>query len=443
MDWRELYKQKVISASEAGEKIKNGYRVVIGHAAGEPRAVIDAMVRDSDKFSNIEIVHMIGMGTGEYVKKEKEFNFKHNSLFAGPSTRNAIADGRADFTPCFFSEIPKLFREEYLKVNVAIIQISIPDEHGFCSFGVSNDYTKPAAECADIVIAEINPNMPRTLGDSFIHVRDIDYIVEVNYPLMEMKPSEIGKVEKAIGKNCAELIEDGSTLQLGIGSIPDAVLLFLKDKKDLGIHSEMISDGVLELVESGVINNKKKTLHKDKMVASFFMGTKKFYNFIDNNPMIEMHPVDYVNDPYIIGKNDNMVSINSCIQIDLMGQVAAESMGLKQFSGVGGQVDFVRGANISSGGKSIIAMPSTAAKGTISRIVTFLEEGTAVTTSRNDVHYVVTEYGIAGLKGKSLKERARALINIAHPNFRAQLIKEWEKRFNKQFNYFIYHKIHK
>ena len=443
MDWRELYKEKVISASEAAEKIKNGHRVVIGHAAGEPKAVIDAMVRDSDKFSNIEIVHMIGMGTGGYVKEEKEFNFRHNSLFAGSSTRNAIADGRADFTPCFFSEIPKLFREEYLKVNVAIIQISTPDEHGFCSFGVSNDYTKPAAECADIVIAEINPNMPRTLGDSFIHVKDIDYIVEVNYPLIEIKPSEIGEVEKAIGKNCAELIEDGSTLQLGIGSIPDAVLLFLKDKKDLGIHSEMISDGVLELIESGVINNKKKTLHKDKMVVSFFMGTKKFYNFIDNNPMIEMHPVDYVNDPYIIGKNDNMVSINSCIQIDLMGQVAAESMGLKQFSGVGGQVDFVRGANISSGGKSIIAMPSTAAKGTISRIVPFLEEGTAVTTSRNDVHYVITEYGIAGLKGKSLKERARALINIAHPNFRAQLIKEWEKRFNKQFDYFIYHKIHK
>ncbi len=443
MDWRELYKEKVISASEAAEKIKNGYRVVIGHAAGEPKAVIDAMVRDSDKFSNIEIVHMIGMGTGGYVKEEKEFNFKHNSLFAGSSTRNAIADGRADFTPCFFSEIPKLFREEYLKVNVAIIQISTPDEHGFCSFGVSNDYTKPAAECADIVIAEINPNMPRTLGDSFIHVKDIDYIVEVNYPLIEIKPSEIGEVEKAIGKNCAGLIEDGSTLQLGIGSIPDAVLLFLKDKKDLGIHSEMISDGVLELIESGVINNKKKTLHKDKMVVSFFMGTKKFYNFIDNNPMIEMHPVDYVNDPYIIGKNDNMVSINSCIQIDLMGQVAAESMGLKQFSGVGGQVDFVRGANISSGGKSIIAMPSTAAKGTISRIVPFLEEGTAVTTSRNDVHYIITEYGIAGLKGKSLKERARALINIAHPNFRAQLIKEWEKRFNKQFDYFIYHKIHK
>ncbi|WP_291582563.1 acetyl-CoA hydrolase/transferase family protein [Clostridium sp. UBA6640] len=443
MDWRELYKEKVVSASEAADKIKNGYRVVIGHAAGEPKEVIDAMVRDSDKFSNIEIVHMIGMGTGGYVKEEKEFNFKHNSLFAGSSTRDAIADGRADFTPCFFSEIPKLFREEYLKVNVAIIQISIPDEHGFCSFGVSNDYTKPAAECADIVIAEINPNMPRTLGDSFIHVKDIDYIVEVNYPLIEIKPSKIGEVEKAIGKNCAELIEDGSTLQLGIGSIPDAVLLFLKDKKDLGIHSEMISDGVLELVESGVINNKKKTLHKDKMIVTFFMGTKKFYNFIDNNPMIEMHPVDYVNDPYIIGKNDNMVSINSCIQIDLMGQVAAESMGLKQFSGVGGQVDFVRGANISSGGKSIIAMPSTAAKGTISRIVPFLEEGTAVTTSRNDVHYVITEYGIAGLKGKSLKERARALINIAHPNFRAQLIKEWEKRFNKQFDYFIYHKIHK
>lgn len=443
MDWRELYKERVVAAEQAAEKIKDGNRVVVGHAAGEPRAVIEALVKNSDAHSNVEIVHMIGMGQGEYTKEGMESNFRHNSLFAGPSTRKAITDGRADFTPCFFAEIPRLFREGYLKVDVAIIQVSPPDNHGFCSFGISNDYTKPAAECAGIVIAEVNPNMPRTLGDSFIHVSELDYIVEVNYPLIELKAGEIGEVEKAIGKNCAELIEDGATLQLGIGSIPDAVLLFLKHKKDLGIHSEMISDGVVELMEMGVITNKRKSLHVNKMIVTFLMGSKKLYDFVNDNPLVEMHSVDYVNDPYIIGKNDNMVSINSCIQIDLMGQVAADSIGVKQFSGVGGQVDFIRGANLSRGGKSIIAMPSTAAKETLSRIVPFLDKGAAVTTSRNDIHYVVTEYGIAELKGKSLKERARALINIAHPKFRGELIEEWERRFNSKFDYFIYYKVHK
>jgi 4-hydroxybutyrate CoA-transferase len=443
MEWRAVYRKKLVSAEDVVKKIKDGSRIVTGHAAGEPKTVIGALVENSDKYSNIEIVHMIGMGESDYVKEENVLSFRHNSLFAGPSTRKAIADGRADFTPCFFSEVPKLFREEYLKVDVAIIQVSPPDEHGFCSFGISVDYTKPVSECAKIIIAEVNPNMPRTLGNSFIHVNDIDYIVEVNYPIMKIEAASIGDVEREIGKNCAELIDDGSTLQLGIGSIPDAVLLFLKDKKDLGIHSEMISDGVLDLVDRGVITNKRKTLHQDKIIVTFLMGTKKLYDFVNDNPMIEMHPVDYVNDPCIIGKNDNMVCINSCLQIDLMGQVAAESIGIKQFSGVGGQVDFVRGASMSKGGKSIIAMPSTASKETISRIVPVLTEGTSVTTSRNDIHYVVTEYGIAELKGKTLKERARALINIAHPKFRNQLIEEWEKRFNKKFDYFIYYRIHK
>ncbi len=443
MDWKQLYKEKIVSADKAAEKIKNNTRVVIGHAAGEPKEVINAMVSNSHKYSNVEIVHMVGMGQGAYVKKENQCSFRHNAFFTGPATREAIAEGRADFTPCFFSEIPKLFREEYLKVDVAIIQVSMPDEYGFCSFGISNDYTKPAAECANIVIAEVNINMPRTFGDSFIHVKDIDYIVEVNYDLIEIKPGIPGEIEKAIGRNCAEVIEDGSTLQLGIGTIPDAVLLFLNYKKDLGIHSEMISDGVIDLVQSGVINNKKKTLHKDKIIVSFLMGTKKVYDFANNNPMIETYSVDYVNDPYIISKNNNMVSINSCIEIDLMGQVAAESIGIKQFSGVGGQVDFIRGANMSRGGKSIIAMPSTAANGKVSRIVPFLQKGTAITTSRNDIHYVATEYGIAGLKGKSLRERARALINIAHPLFRPELIEEWERRFNDKFDYFIYYKVHK
>ena len=442
MDWRGLYKQKLVSADEAASKIESSKRIVLGHAAGEPKAVINAMVKNKEYYSNIEIVHLVGLGPGDYVKEEMTAHFRHNSLFAGSSTRKAIEEGLADYTPCFFSEVPRMFRDEYLKVDVAIIQVSPPDENGYCSFGISDDYTKPAAECAHLVIAEVNPNMPRTLGDSFIHISDIDYVVEVDYPLIEIPQSSIGDVEKAIGKNCAELIEDGATLQLGIGSIPDAVLLFLKDKKDLGIHSEMISDGVLDLIENGVITNKRKNIHKNTMIVTFAMGSRRLYDFLNNNPMVAMYPVDYVNNPYVIGKNDNMISINSCLQVDLMGQVVAESMGVKQFSGVGGQVDFIRGANLSKGGRSIIAMPSTAAKGTISRIVPFLEPGTAVTTSRNDVHYVITEYGIAELKGKTLKERARALINIAHPRFRDDLIKEWEKRFHKKFDYFIYYKIH-
>ncbi|WP_250673987.1 acetyl-CoA hydrolase/transferase C-terminal domain-containing protein [Paraclostridium ghonii] len=434
MDWKTLYKEKLVSAGDAAQKIKSGNRIVTGHATGEPQKVIEAMVNESERYSNVEIVHMIGMGPGEYVKKDKEFNFKHNALFVGSSTREAVAEGRADFTPCHFSEVPRLFKEEYLKVDVAIIQVSPPDNNGYCSFGISNDYTKPAAECAKLVIAEVNPKMPRTLGDSFIHIKDIDYIVEVDYDIIELKPSRIGEIEKAIGENCAKLIEDGSTLQLGIGAIPDAVLLFLKDKKDLGIHSEMISDGVVELVEAGVITNKRKNLHKNKMIVTFLMGTQKLYDFVNDNPMVETFPVDYVNNPTVIGLNDNMISINSCIQIDLMGQIASESIGIKQFSGVGGQVDFIRGANMSKGGKSIIAIPSTASRGKVSRIVPFLDNGAAVTTSRNDVHYVATEYGIAELRGKSLKERARALINIAHPNFREELIKEWENRFNKKFD---------
>lgn len=443
MKWQDIYKEKIVTAKEAAEKILSGDRVVIGHAVGEPKLVIDSMVENKENYGDVEIVHMVGMGKGGYAKEEMTHHFRHNSFFAGASTREAINSGRGDFTPCFFSEIPRLFREEYLKVDVAIIQVSEPDEHGFCSYGVSNDYTKVAAECADRIIAEVNKNMPRVLGDNFIHIRDIDYVIEADYPVMELKKGKIGEVENEIGKNCAAIIEDGSTLQLGIGAIPDAVLLNLKDKKDLGIHSEMISDGVVELVEAGVINNKNKTIHKNKIVATFLMGTKRLYDFANNNPMIDMYSVDYVNDPCVISQNEKMISINSCIQIDLMGQIASESIGLNQFSGVGGQVDFIRGANRSKGGKSIIALPSTASGGKISRIVPFLDNGATVTTSRADVHYVVTEYGIAELRGKTLKERARALINIAHPKFRGDLIKEWERRFNSKFDYFIYYKIHK
>lgn len=433
VSWKEVYNSKLVSAKEAVSKIKSGDRLVTGHAVGEPSILIDEMVANKESYENVEIVHMVAMGKAEYAQPGMEKYFKHNSIFVGGTTRDAVSSGRGDFTPCFFSEVPKMFKQGYLPVDVALIQVSTPDEHGYCSFGVSNDYTKPAAESAKTIIAEVNDQMPRTMGDSFIHVSEIDYMVEVSHPVIELKPPKISDVEKAIGENCAALIEDGSTLQLGIGAIPDAVLLFLKDKKDLGIHSEMISDGVVELVEAGVITNKQKTIHPGKIVVTFLMGTKRLYDFVNNNPMVEMYSVDYVNDPCVIMQNNKMVSINSCVQVDFMGQVASESVGLTQISGVGGQVDFVRGANMCKNGKSIMAMPSTAAKGKVSKIVPLLDEGAAVTTSRNDVDYVVTEYGIAQLKGKTLKDRARALINIAHPNFRPSLIEEFEKRFKAKF----------
>lgn len=433
MEWEDIYKEKLVSAEKAVSKIENHSRVVFSHAVGEPSDLINALVENKENYIGLEIVHMVAMGKGDYVKKGMEKHFRHNALFVGGSTREAVNSGRADYTPCFFYEVPSLFKEKRMRVDVALIQVSEPDEYGYCSFGVSNDYTKPAAESAGLVIAEVNKNMPRTLGDSFIHVSDIDYIVEASHPLIELQPPKLGEVEKAIGKHCASLIEDGSTLQLGIGAIPDAVLMFLKDKKDLGIHSEMISDGVVELVKAGVINNKKKTLHPGKIIVTFLMGTKKLYDFVNNNPMVETYSVDYVNNPLVIMKNDNMVSVNSCVQVDLMGQVCSESVGLKQISGVGGQVDFIRGANLSKGGKAIIAIPSTAAKGKVSRIVPLLDTGAAVTTSRNEVDYIVTEFGAANLKGKTLKNRARSLINIAHPNFKKSLQKEFEARFNCKF----------
>uniref|UniRef100_S0DD97 Putative 4-hydroxybutyrate coenzyme A transferase n=1 Tax=termite gut metagenome TaxID=433724 RepID=S0DD97_9ZZZZ len=308
-----------------------------------------------------------------------------------------------------------------------------PDEHGYCSFGVSVDYTKHSTEVAALVIAQVNKYMPRTLGDCFIHVSDIDIIVEHDAPLIELPPPKITEVEKAIGGNCAKLIKDGDCLQLGIGAIPDAVLLFLKEKRDLGIHSEMFSDGVVELVEVGVINNSKKNFHNGKMLATFLMGTQRLYDFVHNNPTVAMYPATYTNDPFIAGQNDNLVSINSCVQVDLLGQVCSEMVGTTQISAVGGQVDFVRAASISKGGRSIIAMASTAAKGTISKIVPTLDEGAAVTTSRNEVEYVITEYGIANLRYHTVRDRARMLIEIAHPKFREKLIAAFEKRFNAAY----------
>ncbi len=431
MDWKEAYRLKLATADEAVKHIKSGDRVVITHATGEPAILCDAMVKNAKAYEDVEIVHMVSMGKAEYCSPEMSAHFRHNSLFLGSYTRQAIADGRGDYTPVYFSEIPELLKTK-LHPNVVLLQLSPPDEHGFCSYGVSVDYTKPAAECADVLIAQINPQMPRTMG-SYIHINDIDYIVEADTPVIELAPPNIGEVERAIGENIAALVKDGDCLQLGIGAIPDSVLLFLKDKHDLGIHSEMFSDGVVELVEEGVVTNKRKSIHKGKCVATFLMGTRRLYDYVNNNPAVEMLPVDYVNDPRVICQNDNVVSINSCVQVDLMGQVVSTCVGLKQISGVGGQVDFARGANMSRGGRTIMAMPSTARGGTISKIVPLVDEGAAVTTSRYDVNYVVTEHGIAQLKGKTLKERAKELISIAHPDFRSALAEEYENRFHCKY----------
>ncbi|SFM86136.1 acetyl-CoA hydrolase/transferase family protein [Thermodesulforhabdus norvegica] len=427
--WKEEYKKKLKTPDEAVTAIKSGDRVVLAHACGEPQVLVKALVDRAPELEDVEIVHMVAMGKAEYCKPGMEKHFRHNSLFVGATTREAVQQGRADYTPCFFSEIPRLFREGYLPVDVALIQVSPPDRHGFVSLGISVDYTKAAAECAKTVIAQVNPLMPRTYGESFLHISQIDILVEYEEPLIELPRPSIGDVERRIGEFVAELIDDGATLQLGIGAIPDAVLSFLKDKKDLGIHTEMFSDGVVELYEAGVITNMAKSINRGKMVATFLMGTSKLYEFVDSNPAVSMHPVDYTNDPCIIGQHEKMISINSALQVDLLGQVCADTIGFRQYSGVGGQVDFVRGASRSKGGKSIIAMPSTAAKGTVSRIVPFIDKGAAVTTSRNDVHYVVTEYGIAELRGKSVRKRAEVLISVAHPDFRNELRRVWMSNF--------------
>lgn len=431
-DWKKYYREHLTSAEDAVKRIKSGDRVVLAHACGEPSYVIDAMVANAAAYKGVEIVHMVAMGKGEYCRPEYAENFRHNAFFVGGTTRDAVADGRGDFTPCFFYEVPERFRTD-MPVDVAMVMCTPPDENGKCSLGVSVDYTQEAVKQAKIVIAQINKNMPWTGDYSTIDVTDIDCIVEHDAPVIELNPPKIGDVERAIGENCAKLVKDGDTLQLGIGAIPDAVLMFLGDKKDLGIHSEMFSDGVVDLVEKGVINNTKKTLHPGKFIVAFLMGTRKLYDFVDHNPDVELRPVDYVNNPFVIMQNDNLVSINSAVQVDLYGQTASESIGSKQISGIGGQVDFVRGAAGSRGGRSIIAMPSTV-KGKISKIVPLLDEGAPVSTSRNDIDYVVTEYGIAKLKGETNRQRARNLIEIAHPDFRDDLKKVYEQRFHCRYD---------
>ena len=423
MNWLEHYHHKLVSAEEAIQVIQSGQRVFLTGNCSVPQRLLRALCQRAPELHDVEIVQVLTIGDAEYVQPGMEKHLRVNTLFISDNVRAAVNEGRADFTPIFLSEIPGLFRSGQLPLDVALIHVSPPDEHGFCSFGIEVGVTKPAAHCAKIVIAEVNEHMPRTLGDSFIHVSQLDYIVPVSYRLPEVTFGTPGEVQKRIGQYVAELIEDGATLQIGIGGIPDAVLLYLRDKKDLGIDTEMFSDGVIELVEAGIITNERKTLHPGKIIAGFLLGSQRLYDFVDNNPLVELHPTDYVNDPFLIAQNEKMVAINSAIEVDLTGQVCADSIGHRFYSGVGGQIDFIRGAARSKGGKPIIALPSTARNGTISRIVAELKPGAGVTTTRNDVHYVVTEYGVAYLHGKTIRQRVEALINIAHPDFRADLRK--------------------
>ena len=424
-NWQVEYRNKLVSAEEAVKAVNSDDLVIFQHACAEPRSLVEALVKRRD-LHGVRIAHMVPVGPCEYAQPGMERFFWHNAYFVGKPTRQAVNEGRADFTPLFFHELPRVL--ENLAVDVTMIQVSPPNKWGFCSLGISLDYSQAACQSAKIVIAQVNELMPKTYGDTFIHIGDIDWLVESSRPLLEVPPAEITAVEKTIAQYVADLIEDGSTLQLGIGPIPDAVLLALHGKKDLGIHTEMFSDRLVDLVESGVVTGKRKNLNRDKIVCSFVMGTKKLYDFVDDNPMIEFRTVNYTNDPAVIGQHDKFVAINSALEVDLLGQVCADTIGYAQYSAVGGQVDFVRGAARSKGGKAIIALPSSAAGGRISRIVPCLKEGAVVTTSRYDVQYVVTDYGVAHLSAKTNRERAEALIRVAHPDHREYLRANAKKR---------------
>jgi acetyl-CoA hydrolase len=429
MRWNESYRARVTTAEDAVQCIRSGDRVWLHAGCNNPEELVAAMVGRAGELQDVEVAHLLTFGRADHADARYAGSFRHRSLFTGPNARKAVNEGRADYVPVFLGEIPKLIYARQLPIDVAMIHVSPPDEHGFCSYGVGVECTKAAAETARSVVALVNTQMPRSLGDAFIHVSKLTHVVEIDRPVVELPMAgEIGAVARHIGEHIAEMIADGATLQMGIGEIPDAVLLFLKEKKHLGIHTEMFSDGVVELFEAGVITGERKTLHPGKLVSSFVLGTKKTFDFLDNNPFVEFHPSDYVNDPFIISRHDNMVAINSALSVDLTGQVNSDSIGTSIYSGFGGQVDFIRGASRSKGGKPVIALPATAKDDSVSRIVDMLAPGAGVVTSRADVHYVVTEYGVASLFGRSLRERALALINIAHPKFRDGLKAAAKKR---------------
>lgn len=427
--WRKTYCEKLKSAEKAVSTLKNGDRIFIGSGASKPQKLIQALIRRGDELLDTEIIHILTLGIAPYMDPKFEEKFRHNAFFIGDNTRKAVNRGRADYTPIFLRDTCELIERKRVHLDAALIKLSPPDNYGFSSFGVSIDITKPAAENAEMVIAEINSEVPRTCGDTFINLKDVDVLTESHEPLAEILPPPPDEISERIGKYVSRLVEDESTIQVGIGKTPNSVLPFLSDKKDLGVHTEIFSDGMLPLIKKGVITNEKKTLHKGKVVASLCMGSKKLYDFVNENPLFEFHPIDYVNNPEVIVRNEKMVSINSALEIDLTGQVAAESLGFTFYSGFGGHVSFSRGAARSEGGKPIIAMPSTAKGGKTSRIVPHLQVGSGVTLTRGDTRYVVTEWGAAYLHGKTIRERALSLISIAHPRFRGWLLKE-AKRLN-------------
>jgi 4-hydroxybutyrate CoA-transferase len=427
MAWQVEYQKKLRTADEALSCVQSGMRVYIQPGCAEPETLVEALIRRAPMVEEVEIVHMMTMGTAAYVAPEMEGYFRHNAVFIGANVREAVNDGRADYTPVDLSEIEGLFESGELPIDVALVEVSPPDVHGFCSFGVGVDTTLTAAKCARHVVAQVNDQMPRTYGDSFIHVSDIDAVVESSRPLCALAKVESTEMHVAIARNVAALVDDGAVLQTGIGGIPDAVLPFLMGRKDLGIHSELVSDGIIPLIEAGVITGARKNFKPRKIILGFALGSKKLFDFVDNNPIFEFHPTAYTNDSLLIARNDNMVAINSALQVDLTGQVCADSIGTRFYSGIGGQVDFLRGTAKAKGGKPIIALSSTAKDGTVSRIAPMLSPGAGVVTSRGLIRYVVTEFGIAYLHGKSIRQRAKALIDIAHPRFREELYEYCEK----------------
>ena len=419
--WRDRYAAKTLPLAAAIDLIGRGERIFIGAGCGEPEALVGGLCSAGGRLADNEVYHLLTIGSSPYTVSRFAETFRHNSFFIGPEMRADVAEGRADYTPAFLSEVPRLFTSGRIPIDVALIQLSPPDEHGNCSFGVAVDVTKAAAESARIRIAQINPRMPRTLGDCFIHIDRLDAVVEVNEPILTYTDPDPTEVTDELGRQVAKLIHDGCCLQIGIGAGPTAVLHHLWDRKDLGLHSEMITDAVVDLMVEGVITNQRKRLHRGKTVASFCMGSPKLYSFVHDNPQCEFRPSDYTNDPFVIGQNDLMVAVNAALEVDLTGQVCADSLGYKFYSGIGGQLDFIRGAGRSRGGKPIICLPSCTSEGA-SRIVSHLSEGAGVVTTRGDVHYVVTEYGAAYLHGRSIRERAMSLIEIAHPEHRAELM---------------------
>jgi len=423
-DWRQKYHGMIATPAEAVKHVKPGQRIFIGTGCAQPAQLVSALVARSGELADTEIVHLLTFGDAPYAEKQLVEHFRVNSFFIAENVRDIIQQGFGDYTPIFLSDIPRLFASGQLPLDVALIQVTPPDERGMCSLGISVDIVKSAAENAGLVIAQLNARMPRTLGDTLLHVHDLDVLVPADEPLYEVHPPLPTEVTRRIGQHVASLIEDGSTIEVGIGQIPQAVLEYLRDKKDLGIHTEMFTDTLIDMIECGAVTGRRKSIDRGKIVASFCLGTQKLYDYVDGNNLFSFRPTEYVNDPFVISQQAKMVAINVALEVDLTGQVCADSLGTRFFSGIGGQVDFNRGAARSLGGKAIIALPSTAQDGRVSRIVSRLSPGAGVVTTRGDVHYLVTEYGVAYLHGKSVQERALALITIAHPDYREKLLEE-------------------